>query len=170
MNNREVSKVLARATLIALVVYVIFAISGNFYFTHVLQVPYDTFRVFGGLIISYFSFEMIVHGKKSFISYSDDHSAVADQIAMPVMVGAGTISIAILMGTKYTKLSSCLLIALVLAINYFAILFLVHIRHAAVKRYEEKFDKNMETILRLLAFMGGAIGLDMIVVGIKGLM
>jgi multiple antibiotic resistance protein len=170
MTRRQVSSVMARASVVALILYLLFAFTGDFLFTRLLQIDFDSFRVFGGFIITYLSFQMIVHGKKSFITYSDDHSAVANQIAMPVMVGAGTVAVAILMGSTYGRMVSAVAITSVLIINFLVIVALVKIRSTMADRYVLAFDKNMETLLRLLAFLGGAIGLDMVATGIKGLL
>jgi hypothetical protein len=43
------------------------------------------------------------------------------------------------------------------------------LRQGAVKGFEKAFDKNMDMALRLIAFFAGAIGLNMMVVGIQNI-
>ena len=169
MSTRELMKVLALASFFAAIVFLLFTFTGDALFRNVLQVRFDSFRIFGGMVIAFLSFQIIVLGKKSFITYSEDHSAVANEIAMPLMIGAGTISICILMGTNYSKMTSSMAVILVMAINYVVIITLAVLRNRVAKKVRAAFDKNMEYLLRMFAFFGGAIGTEMVVVGIKRL-
>src|SRR4051812_27692317 len=93
LSLREMMVVLAKASFVAFCIFVLFAIGGDVFFQKILQIQFDSFRIFGGLVITYLSFVMIVQGKKSFIAYNEDHAVISSEIVMPLMVGAGTISL-----------------------------------------------------------------------------
>jgi multiple antibiotic resistance protein len=159
--------VLAKAFFVALIIFVLFAVGGDIFFQKILQVQFDSFRIFGGMIITYLSFMMIVQGKKSFVTYNDDHSLISGEIVMPLMVGAGTISLSVLMGKSFGKVDTVIALAFVIVISYLLIVALTLLRKRIVKQFEKAFDKNMDMALRLIAFFAGTIGLDMIIVGVQ---
>jgi multiple antibiotic resistance protein len=159
--------VLAKSTMVAFGIFVLFALGGDIFFQKVLQVQFDSFRIFGGLIITYLSFVMIVQGKKSFILYNEDHSIISSEIVMPLMVGAGTIALSVLMGKSFGKIPTVVALAIVMVITYAFIVALVYVRKRALNRFERVFDRNMDMALRLIAFFSGTIGLDMIIVGVQ---
>jgi multiple antibiotic resistance protein len=167
LSTRELMVVLAKASLVAFVIFVLFALSGDIFFQKILQVRFDSFRIFGGMVITYLSFVMIVHSKKSFITYHEDHSAISSEIVMPLMVGAGTISQSVLMGSSFGKINTAMALVAVVAITYLFIVILTLLRKRAILQFEKAFDKNMDMALRLIAFFAGTIGLDMILKGLQ---
>jgi multiple antibiotic resistance protein len=169
LSTRDLMFVLAKASFVAFVIFSLFALSGDVFFEKILQVQFNSFRIFGGMIITYLAFVMIVQGKKSFITYNEDHSIISSEIVMPLMVGAGTISLSVLMGNSFGKIDTIIALAFVIAITYMLIVALTLIRKGAVKRFEKGFDKNMDMALRLIAFFAGTIGLDMILAGLKNM-
>ena len=168
-SSRELMLVLAKSSVVAFAIFVLFALSGDVFFEKVLQVQFDSFRIFGGLVITYLSFVMIVNGKKSFITYNEDHSIISSEIVMPLMVGAGTISLSVIMGNSFGKIDTIIALALVIAITYALIVALTLFRQKVVNQFEKAFDKNMDMALRLIAFFAGTIGLDMILVGFQNM-
>jgi multiple antibiotic resistance protein len=169
ISPRELMVILAKASVVAFAIFVLFAIGGDIFFQKILQIQFDSFRIFGGLVITYLSFVMIVRDKKSFITYNKDHSIISGEIVMPLMVGAGTISLSVLMGKSFGKVETVAALAVVMAITYLLIVMLTLLRHRIVSQFEKAFDKNMDMVLRLIAFFAGAIGLNMVVVGVQNI-
>lgn len=169
-SHKELRSVIVRGSAVAFVVFFLFALIGNTFFNDVLQIRFDSFRVFGGLIIAYFAFAMIAQGRTSLITYDENHASVANQIAMPLLIGAGTISLSIIIGNNYNPAISALILAAIMFINYLALVMLMTFREKIVRYFDKDFDNYMEAILRLFAFFAGAIGVDMIVTGLNNLM
>jgi len=169
LSFAELLRVLAKASVGAFIIFALFALSGDIFFQRVLQVRFDSFRIFGGLVITYLSFVMIVQGKKSFIHYNIDHSLISGEIMMPLMVGAGTISLSILMGDSFGKLRTLVALVLVLIITFILISILALFRKRVIRRFEKAFDRDMDMALRLIAFFAGTIGLDMVINGIRNI-
>lgn len=111
----------------------------------------------------------IIHGRKSLIEMKESLSDPASEIALPFMVGAGTISLSILMGHRFLLLRSIILLAVIVALNYAMIVLLMLVRKSLSEKMKIAFDKNMEMLLRLNGFFVGAIGLNMVIVGINNL-
>ena len=169
MALKDLIRVIAHGSLVAFVVFLIFSILGDAFFKDVLQIRFDSFRVFGGLIITYFSFAMIAQGRTSLITYDEDHASIANQIAMPLLIGAGTISLSIIIGNRYHPVMSIFIIGTVMLINFIALALLTVFRNSMIRYFSKDFDNYMEAILRLFAFFAGAIGIDMLVTGIQNL-
>jgi len=170
MPYRELLRVIAQGSLVALVIFFIFSVIGNSFFKDVLQVKFESFRVFGGLVIAYLAFAMIVQGRTSLITYEDDHASIANQIAMPLLIGAGTISLSIIIGNNYNPMGSAFILSIVMLINFLALALLTAFQNNIKRYFSKDFDNYMEAALRLFAFFAGAIGINMLVTGIQNLM
>jgi multiple antibiotic resistance protein len=155
--------VLLRASLISLVLFMLFLGTGDAVFTAVLDVRFHSFRLFGGIVIFSFAYIFIVKGSEALIQTREDLSELASGIALPFMVGAGTISLATLLGKKLPFWQGILTLLIILAINYGLIIGLKAIRdHIPSPRFQVAFDKLMAIFLRVNGFFLGAIGVDMI--------
>jgi multiple antibiotic resistance protein len=51
-------------------------------------VEFDSFRLFGGIVILATAYLFIVHGRKSFLDMKSTLDEMAQQLALPFMVGA----------------------------------------------------------------------------------
>ncbi len=170
LDNKDFLKVLMKASLISLIVFVAFIFSGDFIFTKVLQIDFNSFRIFGGVIVFSLAYLFIVKGHKALIIMQGDLDDLAEEIALPYMVGAGTISMTILMTKDVGTADSLISVLLILAVNLLIIISLKKIRDLlSKKKLKIAFDKNMGILLRLNGFFLGAIGVHMIVAGIRSL-
>lgn len=160
--------VLAKASFISYAIYSAFALSGEKLF-ETLQVKFDSFRIFGGVVVTSFALLFIVQGKQSMITTRGELNKIASEIALPFMVGAGTITLSILIGRAYGPIMSVLGIGFVLFLNYISIALLAWIRHNLKNKQKVIFDKNAEILLRINGFIVGAFGVDLIVTGIQNL-
>jgi len=170
LNKRKYYIVLFKASFISFIIYAIFVLSGNFLFQGLFQISFESFRIFGGIVIFSFAYQYIVGGREAMIKMKGSLDDLASEIALPFMVGAGTISIAILMTYSLSKSFSLMGVFLALLINYIIIVGMGSIREVLhKKRLKVAFDKNMGILLRLMGFFLGAIGINMIIEGIKNL-
>jgi len=170
LNHVSFVMVLLKATLISFVTCLVFFFSGNSLFETVFQINFESFRIFGGIIIFSFAYYYIVQGQKSLIHMKEDLDDLASEIALPFMVGAGTISLSIVLSTEMSYILGTLLLIIIFCLNMIIIMFLKYIRDGIEKRkYRIAFDKNMAILLRLNGFFIGAIGIDMVLTGVNNL-
>lgn len=161
-------KVLFRASFISFLIYVFFALSGNFVFERVFNINFESFRIFGGVIIFTLSFLYIVEGRGSIIRIREDLDDMASEIAIPFFVGAGTISLAILMGRSIKEpIITVLSLLTIISVNYLTIVGLGWIHDSLEDRLQVAFDKILGILVRLTGLLIGAIGVDMIITGIN---
>jgi multiple antibiotic resistance protein len=170
LSNRDFIKVLVKATIISFVIFFIFLASGDFVFNQILNINFESFRIFGGIIIFSIAYLFIIKGQKAFFQLKGSLDDLAAEIALPFLVGAATISLTILMGNRFSTLIGTLLLILILSVNFFVILFLKYLRSLIEKKkLKVAFDKNLEILLRLNGFFIGAIGINMIIRGLNEL-
>ncbi len=159
--------IMARASLISYAIFVFFSFIGYSLFTDVLRINFESFRIFGGLVMIGFALSFILQGKESMITIRGELSRIAAQVALPFMVGAGTITISILMGEALTKTGAIFGIAVVMLINFLVVISLAVFRYRMRQRFRTVFDKNLEILLRVNGFFVGAFGVDFVVTGIQ---
>ena len=170
LNSKQFISVILKASLISLSVCFIFFFSGEFLFESVFMIDFEAFRIFGGIIIFSYAYFYIIKGQKALIMIKENLDDLASEIALPFMVGAGTISLTIITAYKHPRIIGIVILIIVFILNFIVILGLKIMRDSLVGRKLKKlFDKNMEVLLRLNGFFIGAIGINMIINGIKNM-
>ena len=170
LKDKDFHFVLIKASFISYIIILFFILTGDFIFRTLFQIEFNSFRIFGGIVIFSFAYFYIVKGKKALIQLRGSLDDLAAEIAMPFMVGAGTISIAIIAAEENTVMINMILLPLILLINFAIILGLKKIRDRIMqKRSKVAFDKSMGILLRLTGFFVGAIGINMVLIGIQNL-
>ncbi len=170
LSYRNFFKVLFKASAISLVIFIIFSELGLLFFERVLFIHFESFRVFGGIVIFAMALIVIIQGRRSFITLRGSLDELASEIALPFMVGAGSVSISIIIGNRLPALESVLTIVISMIINFGIIALLVLIKYEMPSaQFRIAFDKFMVYLLRINSFFVGAIGVDMTIEGINNL-
>jgi multiple antibiotic resistance protein len=170
LDKKVFIKVLLKASLISFAISWLFFFLGEFIFQSVLQIHFESFRIFGGIIIFSFAYYFIVKGEKALIIMKENLDDLASEIALPFMVGAGTISLSIILAQKHSYFFGTIALIIIFSINFMILVFLLLFRNSIEKRkFKTAFDKNMEVLLRLNGFFIGAIGVNMVILGIKNM-
>lgn len=170
LSHKNYLKVIFKATLISLVVCMLFYFSGEFIFESVFHINFESFRIFGGIIIFSFSYFFIVKGQKALIMIKENLDDLASEIALPFMVGAGSISLSILMSEKHETIIGAGALVIIFISNFLILFLLKKFRDLLEgRKFRHAFDKNMEVLLRLNGFFIGAIGVNMILTGINNI-
>lgn len=168
LDDQKFVIVLYKATMISFLIYILFLIIGDYIFQYIFRIHFESFRIFGGVVIFSFAYLFIVKGRKAMIFMKSDLNDLASEIALPFMVGAGTISLTLLMSHNHSFMMGFMMLAFVLSCNFFIIIGLKKLRaNISKKKLRLAFDKNLEIFLRLNGFFLGAIGVNMIIIGIQ---
>jgi multiple antibiotic resistance protein len=170
LSHRDYVKVIFKATLISFSVIMLFFFLGETIFDKVFQIDFESFRIFGGLIIFSYAYFYIVKGQKALIVIKETLDDLASEIALPFMVGAGAISLSVLVSYKHTTQQGLLIHIIVSALNFLILFVLKKFRDTLDgKKLRVAYDKNIEVLLRLNGFFIGAIGINMMLTGIKNM-
>ena len=159
--------VYGKASFMSFIIYSIFAVIGDGIFTHFFNIKFESFKIFGGIIIFSYAFLLIMKGTKGMLQIKENLDDLASEIALPFIVGAGTIYLSILIGhTAHSEWLALSAIAIVMVINYFLVLLFAFIKDHFKKKQKVAFDKYVGIAMRLNGFFMGAIGVHMVVEGI----
>lgn len=170
LTHKSFMLVIFKATLISLFICLAFFFSGDVIFRKVFQIDFESFRIFGGIIIFSYAYFFIVKGQKALIMIKENLDDLASEIALPFMVGAGTISLSILLSQKHTMFIGAVSLFIIFTVNFLVLFFLKKFRDSIEgKKFKTAFDKNMEVLLRLNGFFIGAIGINMVLSGIRNM-
>lgn len=163
------SSVMLRASLISGGIYIFFALSGQAIF-NALGINFEAFRIFGGVVLVSFALSFILQGKQSMITTRGELSKIAAEIALPFIVGAGTITLSIIMGEALKPSVAFIAIVIVMILNYLIIIWLGILRQSLTHKLKTVFDKNSEILLRINGFIVGAYGVNLIFEGLNVLL
>ncbi len=168
MAFRRFANQLARAWLISFAVFVMFAWAGDRLFENVFQVRFFAFLIFGGITFLIIGIRLIVGSGEMAVRLRPDDQDVAVSIAMPLMVGPGTISASVLAGARLSKGMAVGAIGLALAVA-FAAMLLFKLAHDAVRQRDERLVRLYTEIAgRVTALFTGSFAIDMILRGLEG--
>ena len=170
LSLRSFNILLLKVSLISLIISLVFFFSGTLFFEKVFNINFESFRIFGGIIIFSYAYFYIVKGQKALIIMKEDLDDLASEIALPFMVGAGSISLSILLSQKTSWTMGSITLVIIYALNFVIIFLLNQFRNSIEKRkFKTAFDKNLEVLLRLNGFFIGAIGINMMLTGIQNM-
>ncbi|MGQ8336729.1 MarC family protein [Sunxiuqinia sp. A32] len=170
LSHKDFMIVILKATLISFIVCAVFFYFGEFIFAKIFQLNFESFRIFGGIIIFSYAYFYIVKGQKALIMIKENLDDLASEIALPFMVGAGAISLSILLSQKHALVLGTVALFIIFGLNFLILFFMKKVRDSLeMKKFKTAFDKNMEVLLRLNGFFIGAIGINMVLVGIKNM-
>ncbi len=167
MDGRMFRVVLYRASLISFGVFSVFVLAGDAVFRDLLQVRFASFQIFGGLLFLLIGFRFFTQGPNAVEQLRGEPRHVAGSIALPFMIGPGTISASILAGAEMpAPLAVASVASAMLAVIIgLTVLKLVHDR--VRNRYNELVERYIELTGRVSALLIGTIAIEMILQGIE---
>jgi multiple antibiotic resistance protein len=160
-------RIMLRAGVISFIVFFLFAWLGEVIFDDVLQVRFLAFMIFGGITFLVIGVRLIL-GIGPLMSCINPHSEeVAGAIAMPFIVGPGTISASVIAGTQLRLAKSSLAIALGLALALGSMFIFKKVHDYVKTRSERYVERYVEIAGRITALFTGSFAVDMILKGIE---
>ena len=160
---------LIQGSLISFIVFIIFAKTGEAFFNEVLHARFESFQIFGGFIFLVIGYRYVFQGAETIGEMRGAPEHLAGTIAMPFMIGPGTISAAVVTGVSVPFSGAIAVIALTLILTC-SILILMKFGHDHLRYKHAKYiDRYFDIVGRLSALLIGTIAIDMIVNGVVGL-
>ena len=169
-ETKAFNKGLVQGSLIAYVVFMLFAWGGEAIFSTYLNVRFESFQIFGGLIFLVIGYRFVFQGADTIGEMRDGvPENLATTIAMPFMIGPGTIGAAVVTGMSLPIGAAAIVIAFTLFVCCSVLIIMKlshdHLRYSHAKYINHYFD----IVGRLSALLIGTIAIDMIVTGVTGL-
>lgn len=167
LDQRQFSQILIRAGLIASAVFICFAILGDVVFTSFMQAEFASFQIFGGVVFLLIGLQFVFQGPKAIEMLRGKSEHLAGAIAMPVLIGPGTISASVVIGKKLNWLSASVAIFAAVAISIAFMLLLKLVHDYVLPRKERLIQRYVEISGRVLALFVGTIAVEMIMQGAR---
>jgi multiple antibiotic resistance protein len=166
LDKIQFSHVLIRASLIASVVFCSFALIGDAVFSNIVQVEFASFQIFGGVIFLLIGLQFVFHGPSAIEILRGESEHLAGAIAMPILIGPGTISASVVIGKRHDPFIACIAVLLAV-ISSVAIMLLLKSTHDFVRpRRERLVQRYIEIAGRITALYIGTVAVNMIMQGI----
>lgn len=168
-DTKVFNKALIQGGLIAYIVFLLFAWGGEAIFNRYLNVRFESFLIFGGLIFLVIGYRYVFQGADTIGEMRGAPEHLAGTVAMPFMIGPGTISAAVVTGMSMSLLEAAIVIALVLFVSC-SVLIAMKFSHDHLRYSHAKYiDRYFDIVGRLAALLIGTIAVDMIVNGVTRL-
>lgn len=158
---------LIRDATVSVLVFVVFAAFGDVVFTNVLQVRFASFRIFGGLLFLILGVRYFLLGPASLQELRGGPEATAGAVAMPFMIGSGTVSASIVAGGYLPVRWAALAIAICVAASALTILALKRAFDLIHQRHEPLVARYVDVTGRIMALVTGTLALEMILLGVE---
>jgi len=167
LDCRTFMRVLARGGAISVAAFVAFAALGDAIFQDVLQVRFAAFLVFGGVVFILIALQFIFKGPDAIEMLRGEVGYVAGSIAMPFMIGPGTINASVLAGSRLplSLAAATIAAAVVTAVVGLGVLKRVH--DMVKKRNARLVSAYVDMVGRISALVIGAIAVEMIFQGLE---
>lgn len=167
LDGSEFRRVLFRAGIIASIVFCFFAVLGDFIFSSIIHAEFASFQIFGGIVLVMIGLQFVFRGPGGIEMLHGESAHIAGAIAMPVLIGPGTISASIIIGERLPPLvaSGAVIVAVVASL---IIVLLLKALHDYVRpRREPLVERYIEIAGRITALYIGTIAVDMIMQGAR---
>lgn len=165
LDDRVFMATLARGAAIASAVFCAFAAGGDAIFSELLQVRFASFLIFGGILFLMIGLRFALAGTATLVQLRGPPEHIAGSIAMPFMVGPGTVSASVLAGARLPIAWALVAIgvAMVSIVSGLIVLKVLHTR--LKKRNAALLDRYVDVVGRASALLIGTIAIDMILTG-----
>ena len=165
LSHSQFRKVLIRAGLIASLVFFAFAIMGDTIFSGILQVEFASFQIFGGIVFLLIGIQFVFKGPLALEMLRGESEHIAGSIAMPVLIGPGTIGASVVIGEGHDAISACLIIFVAVVISIISILALKLIHDVVNQKREGLVERYIDIAGRMTALYVGTVAINMIMKG-----
>jgi multiple antibiotic resistance protein len=167
LEKKQFNAVLIRAGIIATVVFFLFAILGDVLFSDITSLSFESFQIFGGIIFLLIGLQFVFRGPQAIEILQGKSKHIAGAIAMPVLIGPGTISASVVIGKRHEPLVACLILFAAIAASIFVIQILKLVHDHVRTRHEPLIERYIEITGRLAALYIGTVSIEMIMSGLK---
>lgn len=167
LSFAEFAVQIIRAGIISLAVFLLFAWTGEQVFEDVMQVRFAAFLVFGGITFLAVGLRLIMGAKHPMEALDPEQGEVSAAIAMPFIIGPGTISAAVFAGSRLSLPGAAGAITLGLVLALAAILAIKWLHDYVRTRNERLVARYSEVAGRVTALFTGAFAIELIFTGLE---
>ncbi len=165
LDRAQFQQVLIRAGIIAGAVFCAFAVLGDAIFTNVLQADFASFQIFGGIVFVLIGLQFVFKGPAAIEILQGEAAHISGAIAMPVLIGPGTISASVIIGKRLDPLLACSVVLIAVFVSLLIVLLLKTLHDYVLPRREALIERYIEVFGRISALYVGTVAIEMIMRG-----
>lgn len=168
LDHRTFAAVMTRGAIIATCVFLVFAYAGDRVFTSVLSVRFASFQIFGGIVFALIGLRYVFNGPDALRELrggKPEH--IAGSIAMPVLIGPGTVSASVMLGAQAPVELAALAVVVTVALVVLALIAQKWIFDRVKQRHERLVARYLDVVGRISALVTGTLAVDLVLVGIE---
>ncbi|MFW5887081.1 MAG: MarC family protein [Bacteroidota bacterium] len=162
----QFKNILLRAGLLSYIVFTLFAIIGDTIFQNIIQAEFASFQIFGGIVFLLIGIQFVFKGGSAIEGLRGESRQIAGAIAMPILIGPGTISFSVIIGKRLNKVDSALAIFIALFISISVMIILKKLHDGIHEKKEDLLGRYYEIAGRIIAMVVGTIAIEMIMKGV----
>jgi multiple antibiotic resistance protein len=166
LSQTRFRPVLMRAGIIAGVVFCCFAVLGDAIFSTVIRAEFASFQIFGGLVFVLIGLQFVFKGPNAIEILQGEPAHISGAIAMPVLIGPGTISASVIIGKRHDALTACATVLAAVLFSLVIVLLLKALHDYVRPRSEALVDRYIDISGRITALYIGTVAIEMIMLGI----
>jgi len=167
LERKQFDQVLIRAGLISSAVFFCFAILGDVIFGSIIQAQFASFQIFGGVVFLLIGLQFVFRGPAAIEILNGKSEHLAGAIAMPVLIGPGTISASVIIGKRHDALVACAVILATVIVSITLMLVLKTAHDVVRQRNERLIKRYIEISGRIMALFIGTVSIEMIMQGLR---
>ena len=162
-------RILRRASITSIAVFLLFAWLGELIFTDIFHVRFSSFLIFGGILFLLIGLRMMLTGSAAIAPLQGgEPSRVTGAIALPFMIGPGTISASVIIGKRLERPLSASVAIVIAVLAATVSLVLLKVLHDFVQtRKEELLERYLDITGRIIAMFTGTYAIEMLAKGIE---
>lgn len=168
LDVRTFFKVLNRAAWISSSIFIVFALIGEMIFEKLLQAHFASFQIFGGIIFLMIGLQFVFKGPDAIKNMRGKPEHIAGAIAMPIMIGPGTVSASILAGQELSAVWAVAAILFAVGLTVVIMLGLKRVHDIVRTRNEPLIERYVEVAGRIVALVVGTYSIEMVMQGLSG--
>lgn len=169
LERRQFFRVLLTASIMSLVAFWVCAAAGEPLLRRGLGVSMPALRAFGGMIFLIIAYNYTIHGYQAAEALRGSLDELPSAIALPYMIGAGTITQSIIVGRDHQLLVSLGLILGAVIVSFLVVTVFYVVRETLRRSKEHIFRRYVNMLARLNGLLIGGIAVKMIFTGVHDL-
>lgn len=167
VDRQTFALVMRRAHFLSFIVFSLFAVFGDRLFTQVFNVRFASFLIFGGIVFLLIGVRSVFSGTLALFETRGTPARVAGAVAMPFMIGPGTVSASVFAGAQQPWALGLASVAAALTASYLAIVLFKRLLDRARQRDESLLQGYIEVSGRIVALFTGTYAVEMILRGVS---
>ena len=139
---------------------------GDRIFTNVIQADFASFQIFGGLVFVLIGLQFVFRGPAAIEILQGEAVHISGAVAMPVLIGPGTISASVIIGKRHEPALACFAVLAAVFLSLLIVLLLKRLHDYVLPRKEALIERYISIFGRITALYVGTVAVEMIMRGV----